>query len=311
VLNKVKGCLRQELSLTVRETVIQFTDDAGNRFEARGKWYEFYRLLVLRAGAPVDRHALCQLKSWKSDGLANGRDVARHLQAQKVQRLRHPTVSSAAVTQDWRLPNGWQIAYDGVDGQAPPDIFKIQDAAYGSVIVGDDIDVVAWGLQCLDAILCFYGGNVPRAFASAEHALALAGNDDLRSLTLFLCLRLGPRLEHSDQLLDRLEVFAEQLASAPASVLTDYARNRLFLHHALQVPQHEWPDLAQRLESMLLAPSPAFDPITFGYALNYAAVTQRRLGDLDAAARRIERALVHAIAGGELFMLQAAFSISA
>ena len=137
-----------------REGVIHFTDDAWNTFAARGKWFEFYRLLILRDGAVVDRHALSQLKSWSSDGLANGRDVARHLQSQRVCRLQNSIVTSHAVTQEWRFSRGWAIQYDVAETSGTgAAIFKPDGAGYGSVALPDDADIADWAFPALEAYL--------------------------------------------------------------------------------------------------------------------------------------------------------------
>ncbi len=304
MLHRPEAVAQSGARATVRDAAVHFTDSAGNTFVARGKWYEFYRLLIQREGAAVDRHALCQLKSWGSDSLANGRDVARHLQSQRIQRLLKTTVTSEAVTHEWRLSGGWTID-DGTESGTLPAIFKPDAVSYGAVGLPEAADIDAWAFRAIDAHLKFCAGDVPAAFAASEDALGRAPSDDVRSISLLLCLRIGPRLPPSDALLDVLERYSEQLRSLPSTALTDHARQRYSLYRSLYLPESEWAQLARRLEAIVAAPSPILDPITLGYALNYAAVTSRRLGDLTHAARQIERALVHAIAGGELFMLQA------
>ncbi len=306
MLDRPKSIARPGAGIAIREGVIHFTDDAGNTFAARGKWFEFYRLLILRDGAVVDRHALSQLKSWSSDGLANGRDVARHLQSQRVCRLQNSIVTSHAVTQEWQFSRGWAIQYDVAETSGTgAAIFKPDGAGYGSVALPDDADIADWAFPALEAYLKFCTGDIPGAYAASTQALDLAPSGDVRAVSLLMCLRLAPRLPATDAALDTLESLADQLHALPPSALGDHARQRYRLYRSLYAPASEWPQLARRLEETISAPSLGLDPIALGYALSYAAVTQRRLGDLARAARQIERALVHAIAGGELFMLQA------
>lgn len=289
---------------SVAHGVIRFADAGGATYSARAKWFEFYRLLILRAGRDIDRNDLVTLKSWGGDPLGAGRDVARHLQSAKVQHLGQLTVVSAHPTKAWQIAPHWTFRFDDASLHDAPDIFKTVRADDDGKAHGGDSERATWTFAAIDALLLFYAGDLQAAHAAARTALERASTDDLASIALLLCVRIGWKLPIDDGVIDSIEDCEVRLRALPSSKLADHARRRLDIFKTLHARPDEWPGAASQLDVWLRQPGSTFDPATAAYTLNYAAVTRRRLGDLERASSLIADSIVDAVAAGDLYLLQ-------
>ena len=277
----------------------------ATQFVALGKWRTFYSLLLLADGAPVDRQQVCRLKGWSDDPLANGREIARHLKSVKLSRLSVVPVLSDRPTVSWVLNPAYTVRPEPANYRvvAAPLLKSAEDNPLAVARPRLD-DVLPFALRATEATLAFYRGDLDLCRRLASAALQIAATSDEMAIALVWKLRALHRLAHSDQGLEAIEADEQQLRNLPDTALVRTLRQRYDAQTALHTPTEEWPQRADRLCKAADAPLQGVDLGTLAYCSNYAAVTLRRLGQLDEASNRIGAALICACANGDAYLLQ-------
>lgn len=276
-------------------------------FAALGKWRAFYSLLILADGSPVDREQVCRLKGWSDDPLTTGREVARHLKSVKLSRLSVPPVLSDRPTVSWALNPTYRLHSEPANFRlvATPLLKSAED---NPLAVGRyPLDtLLPFALRAAGATLAFYRGELDHCRRIAAEALRVAPCPEATAIALVWQLRALHRLAHGDDGLEAIELGEQSLRTLPDLPLIRALRQRYEAQTTLHAPTEEWPQRADRLCRAADAPHQAIDVSALAYCSNYAAVTLRRMGQLEEAANRIGAALLCACASGDVYLLQVA-----